>query len=624
MRKRVAFACFLLILVASAFSLPSPTAAQSSSVYWKRWDVEISAVDTSANQFHVRETHVFVAAGRAFNGGDRTIPLDRLTGISNIVVAESGRPYKVVNRSPDDCSGLGIVCLSVSDGEQVIYYNFFNRAQLGEERTVTIDYDVSGALRSYAGGDQLFWVAVVGDRQLEILASQVTVRMPAGLNIDTYAVYPDTWTGTREGDVVIFTAPGVVQAGQAVEVRVQYPHNAQMAAPPWQAGFDREVGLLPILTLLCLVSGALIALGGTVWTVLKWSGFRRGIEPPVVPEYLTEPPDSLPPGIAGTVIDGSADTKDVMATLMDLSRQGFITIEQTEEPGLLGKKTDFTFHTTENEPRGLYVFENSMLAGLFGSSRASVDLSDLRNKFYSTVDKMKRQLNDEVAALQFYRRAPSAIFGRWLAGGIALIILGGAGGAAILGGEGIPNIIRPLLYPLGGIAFLGAVFALFARAMVTRTATGQLAYVKWRAFKTYLDNIERYTDLAEAKDQFDKYIGYAVAFGLEKEWLRKFSPVLTAMPTWYHYTSGGGRWGMGRGPAWEGGGSDGGFGGGGLNQMSGNLSQGLAAMSGGLTSMLNTASAVMTSQPSSSGGSGGFSGGGGGGGGSGGGGAGVH
>ncbi|MCC7206153.1 MAG: DUF2207 domain-containing protein, partial [Anaerolineae bacterium] len=576
--------------------------------------------------FHVRETHVLVAAGRSFNGGDRQIPLGRLTGITNIAVAEGGRPYQVVNRSTAGCRDLGIACLSINDrNEQVIYYNFFQQAQRGQERTVTIDYDVSGALRSYPGGDQLFWVALVADRPAEILASQITVTMPAGLAIDQFTSYPDNWNVTRADNVLTFTSPGVIPVGQEVEVRVQYPHNPQMAAPGWQAGFDRDVALMPILTLAGLVVGLLIAIGGTVWTLAKLASFRRDIQPPVVPEYLSEPPSDLPPGVAGTLIDGSADTKDVMATLLDLSRRGYITIEQVDEPGIFGKKADFTFHRGDAAGK-LYTHENTMMGGLFKWSKVEVDLDDLKNKFYTTVNKMKSQLNAEMVNLGFYRRGPSDIFMRWLMGGIALIVLGGMGGAAILSGKDIPNLLGPLLFVFGGLGFLGAVWAVFARAMVTRTAAGQLEYVKWRAFKNYLDDIERYTQLGEARDQFEKYIGYAVAFGLEREWLRKFAPVLTSMPTWYHYAPSYGRWGS-RGASWEGGGGrlgdlTGGSGGG-LNQMSGNLTQGLAAMSGGLTSLLNTASAVMTSQPSSKSG-GGFSGGGGGGGGSGGGSAGFH
>lgn len=626
MRQRYLWLLVAVVLIALVAAMPGMVQAQTSEIYWKRWDVDISRLNTTNNVFHVKETHVLVANDRAFSGGDRQIPLNRLTGISNVQMSENGRPYTVLLQSPSACQGrTGHVCVSIDDGQQIIYYNFFARAQIGDERTVVIEYDVAGALRSYPDGDQLFWGTIPADRPAEVLAGRITVQMPDDVDADRVATYPDVWPQSRDGRTLIFTSTGTIPTGKLIEVRVQYPHNAGMAAPAWQAGYDLEVRLMPIITLVMVVVGAVIAIGGTLWTVIKWSGFRRGIEPPVVPDYLTDLPAMLPAGIAGTVIDGSSDTRDVMGTLMDLARRGFFVIEQTETPGLLGvgKKTEFTFHRQAADTASLRGYEKTMLSGLFGGVRESVELSELRNKFYTTVEKIKRELNAEMVTEKFYRRAPSEIFGRWLAGGILLIVLGAVGGGVLLAGDNIPELLRPLLFPLGALAFLGTVFVVLARGMVTRTPNGQLEYVKWRAFRKYLDNIEKYTDLQQARDKFEQYLGYAVAFGLEKEWFRKFAPVLTSMPTWYHYSSGDGRWRRDwsgdRGPSWD----SGGMGRpGGLNEMSGSLTQGLAAMSGGLTAMLNTASAVMTSQPSSS--SGGFSGGGGGGGSSGGGSAGFH
>src|SRR5262249_20854880 len=127
----------------------------------------------------------------------------------------------------------------------------------------------------------------------------------------------------------------------------------------------------------------------------------------------------------------------------------------------------------------------------------------------------------------------------------------------------------------------------------------------------------------QTSDQFERFIGYAVAFGIENQWVHEFADALSAMPTWYYYPAGGVRWReyyhrqnnnlggfMQRGSDFsQGMGNLGGSGG--LNQMSQSLTEGLNSMSSGLTSMLNQASSAMTSQPSSSGSSGGFHGGGG-------------
>jgi hypothetical protein len=167
--------------------------------------------------------------------------------------------------------------------------------------------------------------------------------------------------------------------------------------------------------------------------------------------------------------------------------------------------------------------------------------------------------------------------------------------------------------------------------MPAKTQKGSQDAALWRAFRQYMLSIEQYTDLEHATSQFEQYIGYAVVFGIERDWIRQLSPALKSMPEWYIPTHLGGPWrgGFNRRRAWTGSGTEmsgGGLDGlsldgpGGLNDMSRSLSEGLNSMNSGLTDMLNDASRAMTSSPKSSGsGRGGFSGGGGRGGGSGGG-----
>jgi hypothetical protein len=160
--------------------------------------------------------------------------------------------------------------------------------------------------------------------------------------------------------------------------------------------------------------------------------------------------------------------------------------------------------------------------------------------------------------------------------------------------------------------------------MPVKTRLGSESAAAWLAFKRYLSNISRYTKVEEATDQFDKYLPYAIAFGIERSWINRFARLDTVpVPTWYYpYGWGGHRY---HGPHSTVGGGVGNLGGGGVPSVQG-MSDGLAGslqnMSSGLTSMLNSASSTFSSVPQSSGRSGGgwsgggFSGGGGGGGGS--------
>lgn len=75
--------------------------------------------------------------------------------------------------------------------------------------------------------------------------------------------------------------------------------------------------------------------------------------------------------------------------------------------------------------------------------------------------------------------------------------------------------------------------------MPRKTREGAEAAAKWRAFRRYLESIETYERVAEAKDIFDRYLSYAVAFGLEQSWVTKFASVDADLPKWYGPISGG-------------------------------------------------------------------------------------
>jgi uncharacterized membrane protein YgcG len=75
--------------------------------------------------------------------------------------------------------------------------------------------------------------------------------------------------------------------------------------------------------------------------------------------------------------------------------------------------------------------------------------------------------------------------------------------------------------------------------MPRKTRQGAEEAAKWKAFQKYLSNIQKYKDVKEATDQFEKYLPYAIAFGLERRWINAFAAEPTVPPPiWYrpiHY-----------------------------------------------------------------------------------------
>jgi len=258
-----------------------------------------------------------------------------------------------------------------------------------------------------------------------------------------------------------------------------------------------------------------------------------------------------------------------------------------------------------------------------------VRLSDLKNTFYSKLPPIYDEMYRNLVALKYFPENPKAIRTRNTVGGIFLIVLGGL---LFFLGITVGLLFSPLMM-LPGIAVVivgfGATFT--AGAMPRKTDFGSEEAEKWRAFSRYLQQMQKYTDVQAASDKFQKYLPYAVALGIERQLITQFNSVPAAMPTWYapygyypypvgapmgssptSHTRGDGGGGV---PSFDPGGA--------MQNMSDSFAGSMQGMANSFTDMVNSASNIMTSQPSSSGsssggwggGGGSFGGGGGGGGG---------
>ena len=81
---------------------------------------------------------------------------------------------------------------------------------------------------------------------------------------------------------------------------------------------------------------------------------KRGRDEPatIYASYVSEPPSALSPGLAGALIDEKVDTKEIIATIVDLARRGYLEITDTEKKGVLGKSsTIFTRTQGVRRPR---------------------------------------------------------------------------------------------------------------------------------------------------------------------------------------------------------------------------------------------------------------------------------
>ncbi len=610
----------LFILALSLFILAPSAVAQTKTFHWVDWDIDM--VLQPDGRLAVTETQTLNFIGEPFSFGFRSIPVGRQgnnDGISNVSVREGDFVYtESFSNQP------GTFEVVDEGGETRI--NWYFEPALGQN-TYTFTYTVNGAVRTGSteegSGDQIFWTVLPSDHPARVDSSRTTITLPEG-------VAPQQFTGTtdflvaaylndtqttdvlidvsQDGRVITFDTQRAIMPGEKLDVRVQIPHGAlPIATPDWQAAEQRD----DVIGLAVLALSLLLLVGGPLGVVALW--FTRGRDPKlgvVVPDYITEPPDNLPPAMVGSLIDEKVDMQDIMSTLIDLAHRGYLTMEE-------GKKRAISFTRTAKDDHDLREYERSLLLDIFGGEETR-SLNSLQYKFANKIPGLRNQIMDALVSEGYLPRAPQSVRNGYTMVAVFVLVLG----IASLFFLGIFLGSNAGLSCFPGFAIIGTAIALFiaARHMPRKTAQGTEAAAKWNAFKTYLKNIKEYTDIAASGDIFEKYLAYAVAFGLERSFINTFaqSPT-TAIPPWYmpfpplHTPMGG----MG-GPIIMGGprpsGGDAGGGMPNLGDISGGLTGGLAGMSAGLTRMLNNTSNVLrsTPPPANTGSTGSFRGGGGG------------
>jgi uncharacterized membrane protein len=251
------------------------------------------------------------------------------------------------------------------------------------------------------------------------------------------------------------------------------------------------------------------------------------------------PVEGASPAELGTLVDNTADLKDITATLVDLAVRGFIKIEEKTESHLFGlaKSTDYIIHFTGDpaDTRSLKPHEQhylSALSSLAPIGESSVKISDLQDKFYTHLPSIRSAIYDKLLSSGYYLQRPDKVKGKWAAFG-ALTLAVGAGLTAL-------TVSRMSMTFAPG-AFIVATFVsavivfVFAAIMPARTIAGARAREATLGFKEFLSRVEseRYKKMITSPEMFERYLPFAMAFGVGDKWARAFQDIYREPPNWY-------------------------------------------------------------------------------------------
>jgi uncharacterized membrane protein len=443
-------------------------------------------------------------------------------------------------------------------------------------QTVNIEYTVSDALRFFEDHDEFYWNVTGDEWTVPIRKASSTVVLPEG----TTNIRANTFTGAYHSRA---TNAVTDIAGNGAETHTTEPlgiREGLTVAIAFDKGFVHEPGpgekiaqflrsnwplILPIITL---------AIMFYIW----WTYGRDPRLRPIAAQY--EPPDQLTPGEAGTLVDESADMRDITASIVDLAVRGYIVIEEHTTERMMGLIKDKDYNFTVNKDRSewskLKPHEQELLNGLFGTALNTVSMHTLENQFYKYLPGIKSRIFESLVTHGYYKSRPDTLRSSYIGGGVVVGLL------IVWGGVWLANQMgeQPFAFIVAGIVS-GLIICAFGWFMPAHTEQGTRALEGLLGFEDFLVHVEsdRFNRMIKTPQMFEKFLPFAMALGVEKNWSKAFQDILKEPPNWYR--------GSGFGPNFY-------------------------AMSfvSDLDTMSSRASSVMTSAPRSSGGSG-FGGGGG-------------
>jgi uncharacterized membrane protein len=289
-----------------------------------------------------------------------------------------------------------------------------------------------------------------------------------------------------------------------------------------------------------LLANALLLVPIVVFFLMGSAWRRWGRDPaaqPVAVQY--DPPAKLSPAECGTLLDHRLDPRDVTATLVDLAVRGYLRIEEVEKHVLVFTTRDYAFEMVKPQETWhteLKPHEQQMLTGLFkGGSRPRVELSQLKNEFYVNLRYIRDFVYEALVQRGFYARRPDEAARWWIVLGVGLLISSIHGAFFVGQFLGVPIATWITAQVLSGLIVLG-----FGWFMPARTESGARTAEAIRGFQEFLSRVEadRMERIVRTPEMFEKFLPFAMAFGVEERWARAFAGIVTTPPTWYVGTPG--------------------------------------------------------------------------------------
>jgi uncharacterized membrane protein len=559
----------LSALLAISFLLPVLSFAQTADRSYHYRSIDYGIRVNTDTTFDVEERQTYIFQGE-YHAAERYIPLNKIDSITDISVRDAdGTSYIYSSKELDktDPKSWGRYTTYRKNGAQYIdwYYNAKDT-----EHTWIISYKVHGGISFLKDHDELYW-NLFGeyDVPIDTVTAQVTIPQNNFSAVDLQSsIYVEPEFPSKKAifnnTTFSFTATNIPAHG-IVTIAAGWPQDLISQSAYWKDFFWIY---MPYIISILVALGCLIY-GFIYWYMTEKYHKGRGT---IVPEY--EPPQNLRPAMAEVLVKERITNRAWPATIVDLAVRGYLKITEEESNWNKIKKAFLIIFValftiplsltviegespaaffplfviiivfivvisrTKNissrnyiierlkDPVGdstLEQYEKSFLA-ILGSRFSTSELKKAGNStkraMYQAMQDLKKELYSETEAdtkayevpLSYRKYIGYGFIGvfifAWLIG-----FLGNAAGS-LFQGVSASYVVAFIICGLS-VLFL----TLFIKFNPRLSQEGHIMREKWLGFKLYLETAERYRMQNLTPEIFERYLPYAMIFGIEKKWV---------------------------------------------------------------------------------------------------------
>lgn len=531
----------LFLLIAALILLISIPSFADGDLVISKWIVESRLLENG--DLVVTEDLTFDFRSK-FNGVYRYLVTDNTDGIENLKVYEiidrKENPYSLVGSAENGDSGVYLV---ISENNNLTI-KIFSPARSNTLKTFRFKYIVKNVAVKHIDTGELYYKFIGRENSTTVEYFSATIELP-DKNKEKTKIFAH---GPLNGEIyfiednLIKMEVSNVQPKTFVEARILFPENfigesCKNGNSTFNMILDEERSYIERIEEKNKIKNRnknlfqQLSLYATFAGIVIFSFITRTLrrKPKIFDNIDLNPEDISPAELRAFMNSNVLDGRALMTTILDLSRKGYLTIEEIEPKKK--KYKDFRFSRIDKPISGLLSHEVYILNWLFNtigdeSTVTTIDIDEYRKKHF---DKFNRDFNQWIKEVKinlknrgYYDSKPKL--------GILVILI-----SIVIFIVGIIALIYESL--IGLIPLLFFIF-LFLYGILLFSRKSDKGYVQYKLWKKIRNDFMNQRNILNDFDFIpkDKTLIYALALGLPMKSMEKFRSYIPSSYSTSHWT----------------------------------------------------------------------------------------